>query len=230
MAKKITPAASASAIVRGFADNIAPSMRALNTAANAHEKTAGSFEVRMTEAFVAVLAADHGLTARDASKLVAEKCAYAKQAGTPSTLRTWNRTFFSDAATLNALRRSIIVEGMTPADYQKAVVEYAKGLNPRKAYEDAAKARKAADKASADALKAEQARQAARDTDANAEGVETAPVSDTPPTALDLQAHIAKCLETLSAMEGGAASLATLQGQITALLTPADTAPVAQAA
>lgn len=214
--KNVTPASAAQA-ARGFADKIAPAMRNLNTAGRTYANAGGTLSARVAEAFVAVLAADVVLTAGDASKIVAERCAFTKEAGAPSTNRTWCKAFFDDAANLVNLRRSIVnVEAMTPADYHAAVVAYAKGINPRKAYEDAAKAKKASAKASADAAKAERARQAARDTD---EGLSPA-VEVVPDSAPALQGVISAHLATLATLDGGPAALATLQAQIAALLAP----------
>lgn len=206
-----------------FAGLIAPAFVALNSAAKAYDTARDTFAARMTEAFVTVLAADRGISAKTASKIVAEHCDYAKVSGTPSTLRSNNSQFFSETRHLRALHRAI------PADlegkaFRDAVTAYAKGLQVRAWIDKRSASRVAALKAS----KAETARETARQTDAD-KARDTAPgstVQAVTPTVPGLQGEASRIIEALASMEGGLAALATLRLQIGAALYAANVTPL----
>lgn len=122
-------------------------------AANAADKSGANLDQAFTAVFAAYLAADHGLTAKDVSKILGDKVPQSKLAGNPSAVRKSRcSTFFSDSANLATLRTTLInPEAMEPEDFNKAVSAYAKGVNPRQWIAEQKAAKDLAKKAGADA-------------------------------------------------------------------------------
>lgn len=129
-----------------FEGHTQKAFRNVFTAANEADKAGGTLDRRMTEAFVAALAADPAATSRTVSQMIGDKVPQSKESGNPSaTRKSWNVSFFKDTANVAAVRAAIPnADHLTPDDFQKAVETYAATLNVRAAAKARTEAKKAA--------------------------------------------------------------------------------------
>lgn len=116
----------------------------LGTAIATADKAVNKVGAAGTLAFAAILAADHGMTAKTASARIADDIPSSRDKGsTFSKVRSHNVKYWSDSANVAALRTEIpSPEAMTPEAFNDAVEAFAGKVNVRKWYdEQAAKAK-----------------------------------------------------------------------------------------
>lgn len=120
------------------------------TTITALDKASGGVQKALTIAFASILAADHGQSPVTASKLLADKVPGCTKSSA-NVMRTRSRKAFEEEGRVQDLRRAVGEPGaVSPADFEKAIAAYCKGFDVRK-MEDARKAQKALEAASAKA-------------------------------------------------------------------------------
>lgn len=152
---------------------------ALGTAIAHADKAVNKVGAAGTLAFAAILAADHGMTAKTASARIADDIPSSRDKGsTFSKVRSHNVKYWSDSANVAALREAIpSPEAMTPEAFNDAVETFAKGINVRKWYDEQAAKDKAA-KTEQQEAKVENLREPGEDE-------QEAPRPSTPPLNVD---------------------------------------------
>lgn len=113
---------------------------ALGTAIATADKAVNKVGAAGTLAFAAILAADHGMTAKTASARIADDIPSSRDKGsTFSKVRSHNVKYWGDSANVAALREAIpSPEAMTPEAFNDAVKAFADKVNVRKWYDDQA--------------------------------------------------------------------------------------------
>lgn len=142
----------------------------LGTAIATADKAVSKVGAAGTLAFAAILAADHGMTAKTASARIADDIPSSRDKGsTFSKVRSHNVKYWSDSANVAALREAIpSPEAMTPEAFNDAVEAFAGKINVRKWYDDQAAKNKAMTAEQVEA-KVENTREPGADEEAEAE-------------------------------------------------------------
>lgn len=151
---------------------------ALGTAIAHADKAVNQVGAAGTVAFAAILAADHGMTAKTASSRIADDIPSSREKGsTFSKVRSQNVKYWSESAHVAALREAIpSPEAMTPEAFNDAVETFAKGINVRKWYDAQSAKNKEIDAVQRE-IKVENNREPGDD--------EQAPLPSTPPLNVD---------------------------------------------
>lgn len=152
---------------------------ALETAITHADKAVNKVGAAGTLAFAAILAADHGMTAKTASARIADDIPSSRDKGsTFSKVRSHNVKYWSDSANVAALREAIpSPEAMTPEAFNDAVKAFADKVNVRKWYDEQAAKNKETDAVQRE-TKVENLREPGEDE-------QEAPLPSTPPLNVD---------------------------------------------